>query len=308
MKSASNLEKVLEAGYFAITAEVGPPQNSDAEEIRRKANHLVGCVDAFNVTDGQTAIVRMSSFAGALIGREKGLDAIVQMTCRDRNRIAMQMDILGIAALGINNVLCLTGDHISFGDHPNAKPVHDLDSIQLIKVVKDLRDEGKLQNGKPLTGKAPKLYIGAAVNPFADPFDYRVSRLAKKVNAGVDFVQTQLIYNVKKFEKWMEMVRDKGLDKKVKILGGVTPLKSIGTAKYLKTKVPGMDVPDEIVDRLSKVPKEKRPEEGIRIAVETIQRLKEIKGVAGVHIMAIEWEEIVPEICKLAGLLPRPRI
>jgi len=308
VKSASNLEKVLEAGHFAVTAEVGPPQSADGDEVREKAAILSGKIDACNVTDGQTAVVRMSSIAGALLGREKGLDPVVQMTCRDRNRIALQMDILGMAALGLNNILCLTGDYVSFGDHPQAKSVHDMDSIQLIKMVKDMRDEGILQNGEEIKGDLPRLYIGAAVNPFADPPEYRVDRLAKKAAAGVDFVQTQLVYNLPKFEKWMEMVRDRGLHKKVKILAGVTPIKSIGAARYMKTRVPGLDVPDEVIERFQSIDKEHRAQEGIALAIETIKKLKDIEGVAGVHVMAIEWEEAVPEIVQKAGLLPRPSL
>jgi 5,10-methylenetetrahydrofolate reductase len=308
MKTESNLEKVLEAGHFAVTTELGPPQNADPEVTRKKANLTKGYIDAFNVTDGQTAVVRMASWAGCLIGKEEGLDPILQMTCRDRNRIALQMDVLGAAALGINNILCLSGDHVTFGDHPQSKPVYDIDSIQFIKVIKDMRDEKKLQNGEPIPGQEPKLFIGAAANPFADPFEYRVERLAKKVAAGADFIQTQIVYNVEKFEKWMEMVRDRSLHKKVKILAGLAPIKSVGAAKYMKTKVPGMDVPDEIIERLQNVAKEERAKEGIKLTVEIAQRMKEIEGVAGIHIMAIEWEEAVPEICEMAGLHPRPQL
>jgi methylenetetrahydrofolate reductase (NADPH) len=308
VKSGSNLEKVLEAGHFAVTAEIGPPQNADAEEVKEKAHILRGYIDACNVTDGQTAVVRMSSTAGAMLGKEMGLDPVVQMTCRDRNRIALQMDILGMAALGLNNIVCLTGDYVSFGDHPQAKSVHDIDSIQLLKMVKDIRDEAILQNGEEIKGVVPRLYIGAAVNPFADPLEYRVDRLAKKIAAGADFVQTQLVYNLPKFEKWMEMVRDRGLHKKVKILAGVTPIKSIGAAKYMKTRVPGLDVPDEVIERFQNTPKEDRALEGINMAIETIKKLKEIEGIAGVHIMAIEWEEAVPQIVEKSGLSPRPSL
>ncbi|MEM3018353.1 MAG: methylenetetrahydrofolate reductase, partial [Candidatus Bathyarchaeia archaeon] len=219
MKTKSNLERVLEAGYFAVTAEIGPPQSADPEVIRRKAKLLKGHVDAFNVTDGQTAVVRMASWAACLIGKEEGLDPIVQMTCRDRNRIALQMDLLGVAALGINNVLCLTGDHQKFGNHPQAKGVYDLDSVQLIKVARDMRDQSRFQNGEPISVQ-PKLFIGAAENPFADPFEFRALRLKKKVEAGADFIQTQIVYNVEKFKEWMKRVRDMGLDQKVKILAG----------------------------------------------------------------------------------------
>lgn len=307
MKSRSNLERVLEAGHFAVTGELGPPQSADPEVIRRKAKILKGCVDASNVTDGQTAVVRMASWAACLIAREEGLDPIVQMTCRDRNRIALQMDILGIAALGLNNILCLTGDHVSFGNHPAAKGVFDIDSIQFVRMAKDMRDEKKFQCGDEMRVE-PRLFIGAAANPFADPFDYRVPRLAKKVKAGADFIQTQIVYNVDKFAEWMKRVCEKGLHEKVKILAGVAPIKSLGAARYMKTKVPGMDVPDEIITRLSGVTKEQVSKEGIKLCVDIINQVREIEGVAGIHLMAIEWEETVPGICEAAGLLPRPQI
>jgi len=249
--------------------------------------------------------VRMSSFSACLILKEMGFDPILQMVCRDRNRIAIQSDILGAAALGINNILCLTGDHQKFGDHPKAKNVFDMDSIQLIYTVKTMRDEGKFLGGEEIKGKTI-LFIGAAENPFADPFEIRAARLGKKAKAGVEFLQTQCIYNMERFEKWMEMVRDRGLHEKVAILAGVTPFKSVGMARYMKNSVPGMDVPDEVIERLKGVPKEKQSEEGIKICVETIQRLKQIPGIRGIHIMAIEWEEKVKEIAEAAGLLPRP--
>lgn len=309
MKTNSNLERVLESGDFAVTAELGPPQSADIEAVRRKAKILKGYVDAFNATDGQTAVVRMSSWATVLIAKEEGMDSVVQMTCRDRNRIALQMDILGVAALGINNILCLTGDYMSFGNHPEAKPVYDLDSIQLIKMVKDMRDEKKFQCGDEIKEPVPRLFIGAAANPFAGPsLEMRVARTAKKVKAGADFIQTQVVYNVEKFAEWMEMVRDRGLHKKVKILAGITPIKSLGAARYMKEKVPGMDVPDSIVERIRGVPKEERPREGIKLAVDIVNQVRGIEGVAGVHIMGIEWEEAVPEICEAAGLYPRRRL
>jgi len=306
MKTKSNLERVLELGQFAVTSEIGPPQSADPEVIRRKARLLKGHVDAFNVTDGQTAVVRMASWAACLIGKEEGLDPIVQMTCRDRNRIALQMDVLGAAALGINNILCLTGDHQKFGNHPEARSVFDLDSIQLIQVVKNMRDEKRFQCGEQMTLQ-PNLFIGAAANPFADPFEFRVIRLAKKVAAGADFIQTQIVYNVDKFAEWMKRARDKGLHEKVKILAGVAPIKSVGAARYMKTRVPGMDVPDDVIERLRRVPKEQVPKEGVRLCVDIISRVSQIEGVAGIHLMAIEWEEVVPEIVEAAGLLPRPK-
>jgi len=307
MKTKSNLERVLEAGQFAVTGELGPPQSADSEVIRRKAKMLKGHVDAVNVTDGQTAVVRMASWAACLIGKEEGLEHVVQITCRDRNRIALQMDVLGIAALGINNILCLTGDHQKFGNHPTAKGVYDIDSIQLVKMVKDMRDDKKFQCGEEIAVE-PRLFIGAAANPFADPFEFRVARLAKKVAAGADFIQTQLIYNVDKFAEWMKGVRDRGLHERVKILAGVAPIKSVGAARYMKTRVPGMDVPDSVITRLQGVQKEQVSKEGIKLCIDIINQVREIKGVAGIHLMAIEWEEVVPEIIEAAGLLPRPKL
>jgi len=307
VKTESALEKVLLSGNLAVTSECGPPRGVAPEKIKEKAEMLRGYVDAINVTDNQTAVVRMSSWAACIIIKQMGLNPILQMVTRDRNRLAMQSDILGASSHDIDTMLCLSGDHPHFGDHPMAANVYDLDSIQLIQTVKTMRDEGKFQGGDDILNP-PKMFIGAAANPFADPFELRVARLAKKVKAGVDFIQTQCIYNLDKFEKWMEGLRDRGLHKKVHVLAGITPMKSAGMAKYMKNRVPGMDVPDELVKRLSGVPKEKQAEEGISISVETIERLKEMEGVSGFHIMAIEWEQKVPEIVERAGLLPRPSI
>ena len=306
MKTKSNIERILESGGFVVTSECGPPRGADPEVIRKKGELLKGVVDAVNVTDNQTSVVRMSSLASCVILKGMGFDPILQMVCRDRNRIAIQSDILGAAALGINNILCLSGDHQKFGDHPKAKNVFDIDSVQLINTVKTLREDGKFIGGDDVKGK-PMLFIGAAENPFADPFEIRAARLGKKVKAGCQFIQTQCVYNVERFERWMEMVRDRGLHEKCAILAGVTPFKSVGMARYMKNQVPGMDVPDAMIERMKAVPKEKQSEEGIKICVETIQRLKEIPGVRGIHIMAIEWEEKVSEIAKAAGLLPRPQ-
>jgi methylenetetrahydrofolate reductase (NADPH) len=306
MTSDSRLEKILEQGEFAVTSECGPPRGADPEVIRKKGELIKTAVDAINVTDNQTSVVRMSSFSSCVILKQMGIDPVLQMVTRDRNRIALQSDLLGASALGINNVLCLSGDHQKFGDHPSAKNVYDIDSIQLIQTVKRMRDEGKFLGGEALKG-VPRFFIGAAENPFADPFEFRAVRLAKKVAAGVQFIQTQCIFNLDRFRTWMEQVRDRGLHEKVHILGGVTPMKSIGMANYMKKEVPGMDVPDELIARIKGVDKEKRAEEGIKICVETIKQLREIEGVHGVHIMAIEWEEMVPRIAAEAGLLPRPQ-
>ncbi|MDQ1239406.1 MAG: methylenetetrahydrofolate reductase [Thermodesulfobacteriota bacterium] len=303
----SRLEKILKAGHFAVTGECGPPRGADAEAIRRKCALLKDKADAFNITDNQTSVVRMSSIASSIIMMQEGMEPIMQMVCRDRNRIAMQSDILGAAALGVKNMLCLSGDHQRFGDHPQAKNVFDIDSIQLLSMVRKMRDEGKFLGGDEIKSP-PKLFVGAAANPFADPFEIRAPRLAKKIAAGAEFVQTQCIFNLKKFSEWMKQVVDRGLHEKVFILGGVTPFKSFGMAKYMGNNVPGMDVPDDLLQRMKGTPKENQAEEGIKIAVETIQQLKEMKGISGVHIMAIEWEEKVGEIAQMAGLLPRPSL
>jgi methylenetetrahydrofolate reductase (NADPH) len=307
MRTESRLEKVLTAGHLAVTSECGPPRGALPDKVREKGKYLEGVVDAINVTDNQTAMVRMSSLAASVILKQEGLTPLFQMVTRDRNRLAMQADIIGAYSLGIDTMLCLSGDHTKFGDHPMAMNVHDIDSIQLIQMVKAMRDEGKFQGGAELKNP-PRMFIGAAANPFADPYELRVLRLAKKINAGADFIQTQCIFNVDKFEKWMEQVCARGLHKKCYILAGVTPIKSLGAARYMKTKVPGMDVPQEIVDRMASVPKEKQAEEGVTICVETIERLKKVEGVAGFHIMAIDWEEKVKEIVERAGLLPRPQV
>ncbi|NLD37161.1 MAG: methylenetetrahydrofolate reductase [Desulfatiglans sp.] len=305
MTVKSNLKRVLEEGKFAVTAECGPPKGADPDVIMEKAALLKGIVDAVNVTDNQTAIVRMSSLAACSLLIKAGIEPVFQVTVRDRNRIALQSDILGAAAIGINNVLCLSGDHQIFGNEPQSMGVFDIDSIQLLNVVRNMRDRGKLSGGDELT-KSPDLFIGAAANPFADPLDFRVIRLAKKIAAGADFIQTQCIFNMDRFEKWLQMAIDRGFTEKTFILGGVSPLKSAGMAKYMNNNVAGMDVPESVIKRMEGVPKDKQKEEGIKICVETIQRLKGLKGIKGVHIMAIEWEEAVNEIVKRAGLLPRP--
>jgi methylenetetrahydrofolate reductase (NADPH) len=306
-KEASNLEKILKAGHFAFTGELGPPRGAAVEEVRKKAAYLKGNVDSVNITDNQTAVVRMSSWAACLFLIQEGVEPNFQMVCRDRNRLAMQADILGAYAHGIRNILCLSGDHCQFGDHPEAKGVFDIDSMQLISMVKKMRDEKKFLSGADLD-EAPEVFIGAAANPFAEPYDYRPYRLAKKIEAGVDFIQTQCIYNMKRFREFIHQANDMGLGEKCYILAGVTPMKSVGMAKYMKSKVPGMDVPDEIITRLQSAGKGKVADEGIKIACEQIEEFKEMKGVAGVHLMAIEWEHMVPEIAERAGVLPRPRL
>jgi methylenetetrahydrofolate reductase (NADPH) len=307
MKAGSNLEKVLSAGTFAVTGELGPPRGADAEIIREKAQHFKGTVDAINITDNQTAVVRMASWAACILLIREGLEPNYQMVCRDRNRIAMQSDILGACTLGIRNMLCLSGDHQIFGDHPKSRKVFDIDSIQLIGMVKKMRDEKTFLNGEALT-KPPEMFIGAAANPFAEPYEFRVHRLAKKIAAGVDFIQTQCIYNMERFRAWITQARDMGLTEKAYILAGVTPMKSLGMARYMQKNVPGMDVPDWVIKRIEGVEKKQQAAEGIAICCEQIEEFKTMKGVAGVHLMAIEWEHRVPEIVQKAGLLPRPAL
>jgi methylenetetrahydrofolate reductase (NADPH) len=303
MRSGSNLERVLESGRFAVTAEIGPPRSASSEAVRRKARLLKGSADAFNLTDNQTAIVRLSSMASSVACLQEGVEPVMQMTCRDRNRIAMQADLLGACSLGIRNVLCISGDHQTFGNQKEAKNVWDIDPIQQLMVFRQMRDLGQTWGGDGLEER-PQVLLGAAANPFADPFELRVVRLAKKVNAGADFIQTQAIFDLDRFERFMGMVRERGLDRRTHIIAGVIPLRSANAARYMKAKVAGMRVPDEIVDRMSRATDPKK--EGARICVETIDRLRAMEGVHGVHIMAIGWEEIVPEIVRECGLDHRP--
>jgi methylenetetrahydrofolate reductase (NADPH) len=323
----SNLERILRSGNFAVTGELGPPQSADGAVIREKAALLKGSCDAVNITDNQTAIVRMSSIGAGAIVVQEGLEPIIQMTCRDRNRLAIQSDLLGAYALGMRNLLCLSGDHQSFGNHPSAKNVFDMDSIQLVQMVAHMRDERIFECGDAFKGQEPRFFVGAAAAPFADPIDFRPYRLAKKVRAGADFIQTQLIYDIDAFKVFMEKARALGLHQQTYILAGVGPLKSPGMARYMKTSVPGLLVPDALIERmeaagapwadkpkdaLTKEDKRARSEawkaEGIAICIELIQQLRAIEGVAGVHIMAIEWEEAVQPIASGAGLLPRPAV
>jgi methylenetetrahydrofolate reductase (NADPH) len=306
MKSGSNLEKILEKGLFGVTGELGPPKGNDVEVVKKKAEFLREYVDAVNITDNQTAIVRMSSIAAGALLVQMGLEPVMQMVTRDRNRIAMQSDIFGATALGIRNILCLTGDPQSFGNQIDAKNVHDMDSVQLIDCVRTMREGGTILGGEEEIEGQIRMFIGAAANPFGDPFEFRVTRLAKKINAGVDFIQTQCIYDMKRFNEWMKMAGDVGLLEKVHIMAGVTPLKSAGMARYMNKNVSGITIPDDMIDRMAKA--QKPGEEGIRICVEQIEELKEMKGIHGVHIMAIEWEHKMGQITEMAGLLPRPAI
>jgi len=326
----SNLEKALKAGYFVATGELGPPQSADRHEIEHKAGFLKGIVESVNITDNQTAVVRMSSISVAVMLMELGIEPNIQMTCRDRNRIAIQSDLLGAYALGCRNLLCLTGDHQTFGNHPSSKNVHDLDSISLLQVCRNMRDQQIFECGDAIKGQEPRFFLGAAANPFADPFEFRPYRLGKKAQAGADFIQTQIIFNVPKFKEYMRRVVDLGLHEKTYILAGVAPIKSLGAARYMATKVPGMEVDPEYIERMQdsakglpslkeiktmddpkeasearRLRQEAAQSEGIQICIDIINACREMEGVAGVHIMAIEWEEAVDSIVKACQIGPK---
>ena len=309
VKAGTRLEKVLESGQFALTAEVGPPMGADPDVIRKKAAILRGFADAYNVTDNQTAVVRMSSIAGARILLEEGLEPIMQMTARDRNRIALQSDLLGAWAMGMRNCLCISGDHQKSGatgklkGHPGSKNVYDVDSIQMLSILRGLREQGVLDSGDPVDARVP-FFIGAAWTPFAPPEDFRVWRLAKKVDAGADFIQTQAVYDVPRFKDVMKNAADLGITEKTAILAGIIVPKSAGMLNYMNNHVPGVEVPDDLIERM-KSAGDKRAE-GIRVTVDLIHAMKDIPGVKGVHLQAIEAEEMLPEIIEKAGLLPRP--
>ncbi len=302
MKSGgSKLEQILGSDRLAVTAEIGPPKHSSPEKIIGHTRRLKGFVDAANVTDCQSAVVRLSSIGAALHILQNGIEPVIQITCRDRNRLAIQSDLLGAYSLGLRNVLCLSGDHQSFGNHPTARNVYDLDSIQLIQLVRQMRDKKIFSCGEQIKEHEPRFFVGAVANPFADPFVYRVDRLEKKINAGAEFIQTQCIYDLERFSRFMEMCVERGLHERAYILAGVTPLKSWRAARYLQTCVPGLIVPEEVVGRLSKADDQKA--EGISMCIEQILHIKNnVKGVSGIHIMAIAWEDIVPEIVTGAGL------
>ena len=306
IEQESRLARLLAAGEFVVTAELSPPRAADLAGAEHEIEVLGEHIDAANVTDNQGANVRMSSLAVSVLLAQRGLEPVIQMTCRDRNRLGMQADLLGASAWGIRNLLCLTGDHGKWGDHPQALNVWDIDSVHLLRLVRNMIENGCFENGRSIPQPAPRFYPGAAANPFAPPYDYRPLRLAKKVAAGARFVQTQLIYNVPRFRAYMARVRDLGLHERVHILAGVGPVRSAGAARFMKENVAGMDVPAELVERMAKTPKAAQPGEGIEVCLEVIEEVRAIEGVAGVHIMAINWAEAVPEIVERAGLYPRP--
>jgi len=295
-----SLRERLASGGFAVTAEISPPRGASTQPITKTAANLKDWVDAVNVTDNQGSNVRLASWAGSLALLEAGLEPVMQMTCRDRNRIALQSDLLGAAALGIRNILVMTGDHPKFGDHPGAKPVFDLDSVQLLWALRTMRDQHVLLSGRKLD-PAPDCFLGAVENPFAPPVEFRAGRLGKKVAAGAQFVQTQFVFDVPAFARWMAQVRDLGLTEHCAILAGVGAVRSVKALDYMQSHVPGVEVPDHIFQRLRAVPPEKQKAEGIKLAAEIVQQVAEIAGVAGVHLLVAGNEQAVPEILQNAG-------
>ena len=304
-KPCSRLERVLNAGRFAVTSELNPPDSADPEDVYRAALVLSEVCDGINAVDASGANCHMSSVAICALLTRVGYEPVYQVACRDRNRIAIQGDLLGAAAMGVYNVLCLTGDDVLAGDQPEAKRVFDFDSIQLLRTARMMRDQAVFLSGRKLT-TAPCFFLGAAANPFVPPYDWRPQRLAKKIAAGAEFIQTQYCFDVPRLQAYMQQVRNLGLHEQVYILVGVGPLRSARAAEFMRTKVPGVVIPDEIIDRLRKTPKEHQQAEGKQICIEIIRQVREIEGVAGVHIMAYRQEELVADIVLEAGLLPRP--
>ncbi len=298
--SPGRFERLLRAGAFAITAELAPPDSADPEDVYKRARVFEGYVDAINATDGSGANCHMSSLAVCALLTRIGHAPVMQISCRDRNRIAIQGDILGGAAMGVCNILCLTGDGVQAGDHPQAKPVFDLDSPALLKIARTLRDEHHFQSGRKIS-YAPRVFLGAAENPMVPPLALRALRLAKKVEAGAQFIQTQYCYDMERLREFMRSVEDLGLLDKVFLLIGVGPLRSAKTAEWMRKNVPGMHVPDALIKRLAGAADQVR--EGRNYCIELIQELRTIKGVAGVHVMAYRQEELAAQIIEHSGAL-----
>jgi methylenetetrahydrofolate reductase (NADPH) len=303
-RSDGRLERVLRSGLFAVTAELNPPDTADPHAVYEAALVLAEVADAINATDASGANVHMSSLGVCALLVNAGYEAVLQMSCRDRNRIALQGDLLGAAALGVKNVLCLTGDDVTAGDQPEAKRVFDFDSLHLLRTIRTMRDERRFLSGRPITAP-PRVFLGSVENPFAPPLDWRPQRLAKKIEAGAEFIQTQYVFDVARFERFMRQARDLGLTQQAYILAGVGPLKTPRAAEYMRTHVPGVVIPDAIVERLTKTPKDRWQEEGMQVCVEIIEQVRAIPDVAGVHVMAYRQEEMVAEIIRRAGLFPR---
>ena len=298
--SPGRLERVLRAGQFAVTAEIAPPDSADPHDVYARASLFDGCVDAMNATDGSGANCHMSSVGMCSLLTRRGYAMVMQVSCRDRNRIAIQGDVLGASAMGVSSILCLTGDGVQAGDHPEAKPVFDLDCMSTLTMLRGMRDESRFLSGRKLVS-APPVFLGAAANPFSPPYDYRPLRLQKKVSAGADFVQTQYCFDIEMLEKYMQAVRDLGLQDQVFILVGVGPLASARSAEWIRNNVAGVHIPDDVVSRLKGAANQ--ADEGVRICIEMIQRIRTVSGVHGVHVMAYKQEDRVAEIVTESGVL-----
>ncbi|HEY7430874.1 MAG TPA: methylenetetrahydrofolate reductase [Streptosporangiaceae bacterium] len=294
----------LAAGEFVVTAEVGPPRGASAGAIARKLAPLRGWVDAVNLTDNQAAHARLANWAASVLALAAGVEPVMQLTCRDRNRIALQSDLLGAAALGVPNVLLMTGDHPKFGDHPDAKPVFDLDSVQLLWTARTMREEGRLLSGRKLD-PPPDWFIGAVENPFAPPKAFRATRLAKKVAAGAEFVQTQYVFDTAVFARWLGELSDLGLDRRCAVLAGVGPIRSLRALDHMTNNVPGLHIPDGVERRLRAAGEDGVAAAGRALCAEIISELRELPGVRGVHVMAPGFESGIPAILRQAGLRPR---
>jgi len=298
--SPGRFERVLRAGHFAVTAEIAPPDSADPAEVFTRAAMFDGYVDAINATDGSGANCHMSSVSMCALLTRRGYSMIMQVSCRDRNRIAIQGDVLGASAMGVSNILCLTGDGVQSGDHPEAKPVFDMDCMTSLTMLRGMRDDGEFLSGRKITSP-PQVFLGAAANPFAPPFDYRPLRLAKKVSAGAQFVQTQYCFDIDRLKDYMAKVCDLGLHEKVYILPGVGPLASAKSAEWIRNNVAGVHIPDSVIKRLAGA--EDQKQEGVNMCIEMVQQIRQIAGVSGVHLMAYKQEHRVAEIVEKTGVL-----
>ncbi len=307
MEPRSRLQRLLQSGEFVVTCELEASDSADPEPVYRLADALRGKVDAVNCTDNSAAHPHLSSLAAAHLLLDRGVEPILQLACRDRNRLALQADILGAAVLGVRNLVAMTGDDVTAGDHPEAKPIYDLDAMHLLRIARIMRDSGTYLSGRRLD-RPPSLFIGAVENPFAPPIDYRPMRLGKKIEAGAEFVQTQIVFNLERMRTFMARVVELGLTERVFVLAGVYVLRSARAARYLRDQVPGIDVPDDVLRRMEGLPPDRQAEEGVRLALETIARLREMPGISGIHLMSIRGEEAILRVVEEAGFLPRPAV
>lgn len=301
----SGLHRLLQAGEFVVTAELQATDSAEPASIHHLADALLGRVDAVNCTDNSSAHPHVAPIAAAHLLIDRGVEPILQLACRDRNRLALQADMLGAAALGIRNILCMTGDDVSAGDHPEAKPIYDIDGVHLLRIARIMRDRGTYLSGRPLE-HPPTFLIGAVENPFAPPLDFRPMRLGKKIEAGAEFIQTQICFNIETMRVFMARTAELGLLDHVWIIAGVFIPRTARATRYLRDMVPGIDVPDAVIDRMDAAPTDRQGDEGVTIALELIEQLRAIDGISGIHLMTIRNEEAIVRVVEGAGLLPRP--